>query len=392
MSQNLIPPLAAAVSPLQRMLDQLSRSLAAPWAGPRNQPGRPTPITDPEAFTPLDENGNRIPTPGTVPNPTPSDYIRSTWDSPSAQFTPKPGSDDVEMGPYLKPWIADSVRYGKETGIDPRLVMAIVLGEGDHRYDGWSGKVWPSLVDYGRWASSPVRPWLSDTNGNSLGLTNMKEEAFNSLKKQYPTEFARHEWSDLMTSEHLAIKAAAYRLKQIKESPTMADVPLSLKEKITLNEYLAAGYNAGDKNLENYRNAGDLGPEGAAYAQRANTYFLQAQDLMDKMYIRRADGGDVRGPGSSIGDKIPAWLSDGEFVMNARSTAVNRPFLQALNADPYFLHKTLAARSQGAQSGGGVQFASSGQPTTVNISMASNEDIVSRLKVLSAQWELMHAE
>lgn len=373
MSQNPMPLPAVAVSPLQRMLDQLARSLAAPWAGPRNQPGPIMPIDDPGA-------------------PTPADRIRSTWNTSPTQFTPKPGSDDVEMGPYLKPWIEDSVRYGKETGIDPRLVMAIVLGEGDHRYDGWSGKAWPSLVDYGRWATSPVRPWFSDTTGNSLGLTNMKEEAFNSLKQQYPAEFARHEWSDLMTSEHLAIKAAAYRLKQIKESPTMADVPESLKAKITLNEYLAAGYNAGDENLRNYRNAGDLGPEGAAYAQRANDYFLQAQELMDKMYIRRADGGDVRGPGSSIGDKIPAWLSDGEFVMNARSTEVNRPFLQALNADPYFLHKTLAARSQGTQSGSGGVQAASGQPAIVNISMAGNEDIISRLKVLSAQWELLNSK
>lgn len=63
-----------------------------------------------------------------------------------------------------------------------------------------------------------------------------------------------------------------------------------------------------------------------------------------------ADGGDVRGHGSSIGDKIPAWLSDGEFVMNARSTAMNRPFLQALNADPLFLQKMMAANSQRSES------------------------------------------
>ncbi|PXX52634.1 hypothetical protein DFR70_13219 [Nocardia tenerifensis] len=106
-----------------------------------------------------------------------------------------------------------------------------------------------------------------------------------------------------------------------------------------------------------------------------------------------ASGGDIKGPGSSIGDKIPAWLSDGEFVMNARSTAVNRPFLQALNADPYFLQKMLAARSQGGGSGsrGGLAApAPGGQPATVNISMSNTEDIVGRLKVLAAQWELIH--
>ncbi|QCQ89987.1 hypothetical protein [Rhodococcus sp. SGAir0479] len=106
-----------------------------------------------------------------------------------------------------------------------------------------------------------------------------------------------------------------------------------------------------------------------------------------------ATGGDIKGPGSSIGDKIPAYLSDGEFVMNARSTAANRPFLQALNADPSFLQKMLAARSAGGGSGGGsgpAQPAPGGQPATVNISMSSNEDIIGRLKILSAQWELSH--
>lgn len=106
-----------------------------------------------------------------------------------------------------------------------------------------------------------------------------------------------------------------------------------------------------------------------------------------------ASGGDIKGPGSSIGDKIPAWLSDGEFVMNARSTAMNRPFLQALNADPTFLQQMLAARSQDGGSGGGgasARPAPSGQPATVNISMSSSEDIVGRLKVLAAQWELSH--
>ncbi|GAB5387087.1 MAG: hypothetical protein Alpg2KO_00550 [Alphaproteobacteria bacterium] len=35
--------------------------------------------------------------------------------------------------------------------------------------------------------------------------------------------------------------------------------------------------------------------------------------------VKLASGGQVRGPGSSVGDKIRAWLSDGEFVTSARS-------------------------------------------------------------------------
>jgi hypothetical protein len=43
------------------------------------------------------------------------------------------------------------------------------------------------------------------------------------------------------------------------------------------------------------------------------------------------DGGRVRGPGGPRGDKIPAMLSDGEFVVNAAATARNLALLEALN-------------------------------------------------------------
>ena len=44
-----------------------------------------------------------------------------------------------------------------------------------------------------------------------------------------------------------------------------------------------------------------------------------------------ADGGYVAGPGSSRSDSIPARLSDGEFVVNARATSQNRELLEAIN-------------------------------------------------------------
>jgi chemotaxis protein histidine kinase CheA len=45
-----------------------------------------------------------------------------------------------------------------------------------------------------------------------------------------------------------------------------------------------------------------------------------------------AEGGMVRGPGTETSDSIPALLSDGEFVVNSRSTALFRPLLSAINA------------------------------------------------------------
>jgi hypothetical protein len=44
-----------------------------------------------------------------------------------------------------------------------------------------------------------------------------------------------------------------------------------------------------------------------------------------------AEGGHVTGPGGPRDDKIRAWLSNGEFVVNADATAKNRDLLEAIN-------------------------------------------------------------
>lgn len=48
--------------------------------------------------------------------------------------------------------------------------------------------------------------------------------------------------------------------------------------------------------------------------------------------VFRAGGGAVSGPGTSTSDSINARLSDGEFVVNAKSTAENRSLLEAINS------------------------------------------------------------
>lgn len=45
-----------------------------------------------------------------------------------------------------------------------------------------------------------------------------------------------------------------------------------------------------------------------------------------------ADGGYVSGPGGPRSDSIPARLSNGEFVVNARDASRNRPLLEAINS------------------------------------------------------------
>ncbi|MGY0502175.1 hypothetical protein ACWZHB_27115 [Nocardia sp. FBN12] len=408
-----------------------------------------------------------------------TDYT-NTWNSPPPKFNWNPDVHGTpeDVDPKVAQWALDSVRAGGAAGVDPRLVMAIVLNEGADANLTWDGHQ-GELKDWVRRNTSPFRELVDGGQSNSLGLTNMKEDTFNRVKAEYPAVFANREWSDLANDQTLAVYAAAYNLALIKKRWS-EKIPPSMKSEYSLNAVLAAGYNA-EGFFGDYVANAELGGKATRYAGMSQGSFGRAERIMAKMFTwhdvvdpgmtpwvpnpdlappengplvdlntgelippisgngdgrgngtiartlpvsgffeyigqsagsiteyiqpRVADfasavrhvagfsgGGNVQGPGSSIGDKIPAYLSDGEFVMNARSTTVNRPFLQALNADPFFLQKMMEQRSAQPSSGRGyAPSAPSGQPATVNISMSSQDDVVARLKVLAQQWELMNA-
>jgi hypothetical protein len=70
-----------------------------------------------------------------------------------------------------------------------------------------------------------------------------------------------------------------------------------------------------------------------------------------------ADGGFVRGPGGPRDDKIPARLSNGEFVVNANATARNLPLLHSINAQRFAdgglaTYTSRRDRSYGERAGG----------------------------------------
>lgn len=49
----------------------------------------------------------------------------------------------------------------------------------------------------------------------------------------------------------------------------------------------------------------------------------------------RSEGGRISGPGTDRSDSIPAMLSDGEFVVNARAVRKHGALLEALNANRF---------------------------------------------------------
>jgi uncharacterized protein YejL (UPF0352 family) len=77
---------------------------------------------------------------------------------------------------------------------------------------------------------------------------------------------------------------------------------------------------------------GPGGASGSIPTTPGNTTLPPSPIAVNATPQRKASGGLVSGPGTSTSDSIPALLSDGEFVVNARSTQVFRPLLSAINA------------------------------------------------------------
>ncbi|QIS16593.1 glycoside hydrolase family protein [Nocardia arthritidis] len=61
------------------------------------------------------------------------------------------------------------------------------------------------------------------------------------------------------------------------------------------------------------------------------TQYAVSQPPASPFMQARAIGGAIQGPGGPRDDMIPAWLSNGEYVVNAAATAANRPLLDAIN-------------------------------------------------------------
>jgi hypothetical protein len=64
--------------------------------------------------------------------------------------------------------------------------------------------------------------------------------------------------------------------------------------------------------------------------------------------LNLADGGRVLGPGGARDDKVPANLSNGEYVINSESTAKNLPLIEAINNNTLSAHTRRASNDNGA--------------------------------------------
>jgi hypothetical protein len=85
------------------------------------------------------------------------------------------------------------------------------------------------------------------------------------------------------------------------------------------------------------------GPVGQIIAKPFNAGLIKAWNSVSKSFglnksastIGYATGGPVHGPGNGTSDSVPALLSHGEYVVNAKSAAQHRGLLESINA-PHF--------------------------------------------------------
>lgn len=124
---------------------------------------------------------------------------------------------------------------------------------------------------------------LKDGYGNSLGITNMKEETYNQVREKYPEEFEGKQWALIADDDSLAIKAAAFNLKRVQDLYT-GRAEDSFREQHSRDEFIAAGYNAEGHFNKTYLKQGYFGNSAIDYIDRFDVSLKIASDMIDGAY------------------------------------------------------------------------------------------------------------
>ncbi|HEX6499720.1 MAG TPA: transglycosylase SLT domain-containing protein [Micromonosporaceae bacterium] len=151
------------------------------------------------------------------------------------------------------------VRYARQAGIDPRLLMAILYNESYKPHD-------PAIE----------RAWQRIKPDAAFGIANMHRAAFDETKRG--RGFADRNWEELPDDPALAIEAAAWYLHDLA-----AQLPATWPGHYSRDELLALGYNAGASSM-------------AAFARGA-TPTGAARSYLDRLHANWAAAGRALGVG-----------------------------------------------------------------------------------------------
>ncbi len=193
------------------------------------------------------------------------------------------GSDSATgcMGPAQWSWAV--VDYANEAGIDPRLLMAILMIEVANS-EGWAPV--DEAVQEGQLAADRLGIYgpLKKLSGRpasppSLGWGNLQEGVFNDAKKNHPEAFEGKSWSDMIGDHDFAIKATAYVLRDLVDF-VKQKTPASMRKSYTPESLAAATYQVGQAKMQEAFARGSLGPQAAKYSGAAMSHYYGSADKL----------------------------------------------------------------------------------------------------------------
>ncbi|MBG6137823.1 RHS repeat domain-containing protein [Longispora fulva] len=154
-------------------------------------------------------------------------------------------SDDLSgMGIY-----ADSIlAAAAEAGIDPLLLFAILLNEScDLKCVTYADGAWRAFSTFKTWWWTGTGIWSKEA-GPSIGVGQMKEGTFEKTRAAH-YQLADVAWSDLDSDDDLAIRATAFRLKDLDRLLPNGFEGFTEPGGVNYSrdKLVAYGYNAGDE-------------------------------------------------------------------------------------------------------------------------------------------------
>jgi RHS repeat-associated protein len=147
-------------------------------------------------------------------------------------------------------YVDQVVKYGVQAGIDPRLLLTIIMNE----------------------SFMPV--WF----GEDKGVTNMSQAVFDDIRKHHSEIVGSRTFHDIEYDSDFAIKLAAYYLADIKTSlpTTFSGEARALRR----DEMLAIGWHTGVPNMQRIANGQDVGPRAQGYVVITGDNWSQADYLI----------------------------------------------------------------------------------------------------------------
>ncbi|MEU4556729.1 RHS repeat-associated core domain-containing protein, partial [Micromonospora violae] len=157
-------------------------------------------------------------------------------------------------------------------GIDPRLLLAIILNESRIFYKYAAG--WRLESDFLKsvWWRTTGK-WKNDL-GPSIGIGQMKEGTFKAVQDRH-SELSGSEWSNLKDDDDLAFLATAFLLSDLGKMLPDGDI-VNASGTFSRNQMAAYGYNAGDVSMESAARGASM---EMVYVSKFNQNYARADNL-----------------------------------------------------------------------------------------------------------------